>query len=127
MSQVTIRLPFGELDLGDQGGSRIEYGRCLDLIDGEISSILGSPLGFLRLLDHSVRPHQHIRRNRQTDLLSRFQINDELEFRRLFDWEISRFRTFRILSTYVAARANKSLLFAPYVMSPPSSTNSGHG
>ena len=27
MPQVTIRRPFGELDLGDQLGSRTEYGR----------------------------------------------------------------------------------------------------
>ena len=31
------------------------------------------------LLDHFIRPRQHVRRNRQADLLGRFQIDDELE------------------------------------------------
>ena len=40
MSQVTVRRPFGELDLGDQLGSRTEYGPrrpALRLIDGEFN------------------------------------------------------------------------------------------
>jgi len=37
----------------------------------------------LFLLDQPTRPGQHLRRNRQTDLLRRFQIDDELEFFRL--------------------------------------------
>jgi hypothetical protein len=37
-----------------------------------------------RILDHSICPEQHIRRNRQTDLLGRFEIDDELELRGLF-------------------------------------------
>ena len=41
-----------------------------------------------RLLDHPIRPHQHIRRNRQADPLRRFQIYDELKFSRLFDGNI---------------------------------------
>jgi hypothetical protein len=36
------------------------------LLEGEFSSILASPLRFLRLLDHPIRPRQHIRRNGQT-------------------------------------------------------------
>src|SRR4029077_18257776 len=35
-----------------------------------------------RLLDHPIRPRQHIRRNRQTDLLGCFQIDEQLELRR---------------------------------------------
>jgi hypothetical protein len=54
------------------------------LLDGEFSSILASPLGFLPSLDHFICPRQHIRRNRQTDLLGRFEIDDELELRGLF-------------------------------------------
>jgi hypothetical protein len=40
-------------------------------------------LGF-HLLKDPVRPRQHVRRDRQTDLLGRFQIDDEVEFLRLF-------------------------------------------
>ena len=50
-----------------------------DSVDGEYSSILGS-------LDHLVRPVQHRLRNVQTDLLSGFQVNRELEFQRLLYW-----------------------------------------
>src|SRR5262245_34485589 len=37
------------------------------------------------LLNHSVRSRQHIRRNRQADLLGSLLIDHELEFRGLFD------------------------------------------
>jgi hypothetical protein len=56
-----------------------------DLFDGEFSSILASLLGFLASLDHLIRPHQHIRRDREADLLGRFQIDDQLELHRLLD------------------------------------------
>ena len=36
-------------------------------------------------LDHLVRPREHFGRNRQTDLLGRFEIDDELDLRRLLD------------------------------------------
>src|SRR5215813_11206481 len=42
------------------------------------------------LLNDSVRSCQHIRRNREPDLLRRFQIDDEFELLRLLDGEISR-------------------------------------
>ena len=38
--------------------------------------------------DDPVRPHQHVGRNRQADLLGGFQIDDELELGRLLDGEI---------------------------------------
>src|ERR1700752_1753276 len=38
-----------------------------------------------RLPDHLVRAYQHIRGNRQTDLLGCFQIDNELELYRLLD------------------------------------------
>jgi hypothetical protein len=41
-------------------------------MEGEFSSILG-------LLDHPVRSRQHIRCNRQADLLRGFQVNDQLK------------------------------------------------
>src|SRR5262249_52327120 len=37
----------------------------------------------LRLLDHSIRSHQYIRRDRQTDLVRSFQIDDQFELDRL--------------------------------------------
>src|SRR5262245_43563148 len=51
---------------------------------------LASPLGFLPSLDHSVRSRQHIRRNREPDLFSRLQIDDEFELRRLLHRQIGR-------------------------------------
>ena len=36
-----------------------------------------------RLSNDFIRPRQHVGRNRQADLLRRFQIDDELELRRL--------------------------------------------
>jgi hypothetical protein len=42
----------------------------------------------LVLLNHPVRPRQHIRRNRHADLLGGFQIDDELELCRLLHGQI---------------------------------------
>ena len=47
---------------------------------GEINSILVLPLRFLCSLDHLIRSRQYIRRDRQADLLSRFEIDNEIEF-----------------------------------------------
>src|SRR5262249_3558581 len=44
-------------------------------------------------LDHLIRSRQHVRRNRQADLLGCFEIDDELELRRLLDWQVSRLST----------------------------------
>ena len=49
------------------------------------------------LPDHPVRPRQHIGRNRQTDLLRGFQIDRQLELRRLLDWQVGWFRAFENL------------------------------
>ena len=46
------------------------------------------------LFDHLIRPRQHVRWNRQADLLGRFQIDDELELRRLLHREIGGLGTF---------------------------------
>src|SRR5262249_25479763 len=48
-------------------------------------------------LDHPVRPRQNIRRNRQADLLCRFEIDDELELHRLFHWQVGRLAPFKNL------------------------------
>ena len=58
-----------------------------DRIDGEFISILAS-------LDDLVRPRQHVRRNRQANLLGRFKIDDELKLCRLFYRKIGWFRAF---------------------------------
>src|SRR5262245_20286717 len=39
-------------------------------------------------LDHFIRPHQHIRRNRQADLLRRFEIDDEFKLCRLLHGKV---------------------------------------
>ena len=43
----------------------------------------------------SIRTRQHLLRNRHADLLSRFQIDDEFELRRLLDRKIGRFGAFQ--------------------------------
>jgi hypothetical protein len=65
-----------------------------DWLDGEFSPILASPAWSL---DHSVGPHQHVRRNRKSDLLRGFQIDDELEFLRLLHRKLSRLSAFEDL------------------------------
>src|SRR6266850_1740106 len=47
--------------------------------------------------DHPIRSRQNIRRNRQPDLLGRFEIDDELELLRLLYREISRLGAFQNL------------------------------
>src|SRR5215471_13724181 len=51
------------------------------------NSIQSSPLDFLSF-DHFICPRQHIRRNRQGDLLSGFEIDNELELLRLLHREV---------------------------------------
>jgi hypothetical protein len=48
-------------------------------------------------LNHLIRPHQHVGRNRQADLLSRFEIDDELELLRLLHREIGKLSAFEDL------------------------------
>src|SRR5215470_919729 len=50
-----------------------------------------------RILDHLIRSRQHVRRNRQTDLLRGFEIDDQLKLRRLLYREISRLSAFENL------------------------------
>jgi hypothetical protein len=49
------------------------------------------------LLDHFVRLCQHVGRNRQADLFGCFQIDDELELRRLFSRKVGRLSAFQNL------------------------------
>src|SRR5690242_7560710 len=46
---------------------------------------------WLASLDHPVRPRQHVRRDRQANLLSRFQIDHKIELHRLLDGQVCRF------------------------------------
>jgi len=46
------------------------------------------PAGLKRSLDQLGRPREHLRRNRQADLLGRFQIDHELKLGRLLDRQI---------------------------------------
>src|SRR5262245_10607386 len=45
-------------------------------------------------LDHFIRSRQHVRRDRQVDLLRGFKIDDEFKLYWLFDGKIRRFRAF---------------------------------
>src|SRR5262245_12683911 len=62
---------------------------------GPTRSVNGAVRVFSVLLDHIVRPRQHVRRNRQADLLCCFQIDDKLELFGLFHREIGRLGTFQ--------------------------------
>ena len=52
---------------------------------------------FAPSFDHLICPRQHVRRNRQADLLCGFEIDDEIEFRRLLDRKIGGFSAFQDL------------------------------
>src|SRR2546422_6680319 len=52
---------------------------------------------FSALLDHLVRPCQHVRRNREADLLGGMQVDKKLEICGLFHRQVSRLGTFKDL------------------------------
>ena len=58
-------------------------------------SKIGNRKSKIELLDHLVRPRQHIRRNRQADLFGCFQIDHELELRRGSTGKIGRLGAFQ--------------------------------
>ena len=64
---------------------------------GEINSILAAQLGLLPLLNDFIRSRQHVRRNREADLLGGFEIDHELELYRLLHRKISRLGSFEDL------------------------------
>jgi len=45
-------------------------------------------------LDHLIRSRQYVRGNRKADLLGGFEIDHQLEFRRLFDGKVGRLYAF---------------------------------
>jgi len=46
------------------------------------------------LLDHPIRPHQHVGRNRQADLLGGFEVDSEFKFHRLLHRNVSGLSSF---------------------------------
>src|SRR5262245_37679298 len=57
--------------------------------------------------DHPIRSHQHIRRDRQADLLRGFQIDDKLEFLWLLHREVGRLSSFQDLVDVVSSAAEQ--------------------
>jgi len=91
------------------------------LIEGEFNSILASPLRFLRLLDHLIRPREHLLRNRHADLLRRLEIDHQLEFRRLLHRQFGGLGSLQdsvhvICDSPVAVRAVRPVLHEPAVI-----------
>ena len=56
------------------------------------------------LLNNFVRSRQHVRRNGQTDLLCRFEIDDELKLRRLLNGNVGWLRAFQDLVNEYSVR-----------------------
>jgi hypothetical protein len=72
----------------------------------------------------SIRPHQHVGWNRQTDLLGRFQVDDQLELLGLLHRKIGGLGAFQNL-VHVRSRASIQVgKVHAVVISPPASTNS---
>jgi hypothetical protein len=71
----------------------------------------------LALLNHLIRPCQHVRRYRQADLFGGFQIDDQLELFRLLHRQISWLVPFKILSSYGTSFADLERRAAVYVAS----------
>jgi hypothetical protein len=63
-----------------------------DLIEGEFNSILAAPLVLLPSLYHLIRLIQHGLRNRQANLLSGLQVDNQIKLRRLLYWKFPRTR-----------------------------------
>jgi hypothetical protein len=103
---VAVRRPFGELELCDQLGREphtvVHIGSMNRSFAGDNAlkalgltrSVKGAVRVFSVLLNHLVRSRQHIRRDRQADLLGSFQIDDELKILRLLDGKIGGLSTF---------------------------------
>ena len=72
--------------------------------------------------NHPIRPRQHLRRNRQADLLGCFKINDKLKLSRLLDWKVGGLAPFRILSTYRRDARERARHFGPRTSALPAST-----
>src|SRR6266542_1658953 len=71
-----------------------------------------------RSLDHLVRPCEHVGRNRQADLLGRFQIDDELELLRLLHREIGWLSTLQNLVHIRGGAAEQVVIVRAVVHEP---------
>ena len=54
------------------------------------------------LLDHLIRLHQRPLRNRQADLLRRFEVSHQLKLHRLLNWQVIKFATHEFFRVVVA-------------------------
>jgi len=68
----------------------------VNLVNDTTRRLVAEPIASC-LSNHPLRPHQHIRRNCQADLLRRFQIDDELELLSPFQRQISGLSAFQDL------------------------------
>ncbi len=74
-----------------------------------------------------VRSRQHVRRNRQADLLGCFKIDDELELGWLFYRQFSGLGAFQDFVRQTAIRLMDSFRTAPYDISPPLTRKDSRG
>ena len=78
----------------------------------------------LKSLDQPIRSGEHLRRNRDADLLCRLEIDHQLELHWLLDGQVSRLRAFEDLVHIGGQRAgDKSVPLGPYTIRPPASAN----
>ena len=64
-------------------------------------------------LDHLIRSRQQRGRDRQAKRLGGFEIHDQLESGRLFDWQIGRFGALEKLSARMPIGRKAALRLAP--------------
>ena len=57
--------------------------------------------------DDSVRPRQHIGRDREADLLRCFEVDHELKFSRFFEWQLRNPTVARIMASPLALPAQR--------------------
>jgi hypothetical protein len=74
--------------------------------------------------DDSIRSGQHVWRNREADLLGGFEIDNELELRRLLDRQVGWLSAFQNFVYEYGGTFIEILRFVPYDIKPPASTNS---
>ena len=86
--------------------------RSLDFSNGICRALLSAPCALRFSSDDSVGSGSDIRWNSKSDLLGGFQIDDEVELRRLLDGQVSGFSAFQylvhIVSTRLASRTGVS-------------------
>ena len=73
------------------------------------NSILASPLGFLRLLDHFIRSRKKFGGKCHTDLFCSLQVDHKLKLRGLLHRQVSRFGTYQDL-VHINSRVPKEVV-----------------